>query len=158
MDASLVRRWNEVVAPRDTVYHIGDFSFLRPHETADIINQLHGQIMLIEGNHDKKMNSAVKKMFTSVSKMHEITVGDQHIMMCHYAMVTWPKMHTGAWMLHGHSHGTLKSHCYQCGHDPGKKRLDVGVDIHQYRPISFEEIAQIMETKVFTPVDHHGKK
>lgn len=134
MDAALIKRWNEVVAPGDIVYHLGDFSFHRPQETTKVLRKLNGQIILIEGNHDK-MKADVRNMFHQVTKLHEIR---------------------GAWMLHGHSHGTLRSDCFQCGFDPDKKRLDVGVDVHNYYPISFEEVKQIMDAKEpFTPVDHH---
>ena len=34
-------------------------------------------------------------------------MAEQDIVLCHYAMRVWQKSHYGAWMLYGHSHGTL---------------------------------------------------
>ncbi len=47
MDADLIKKWNSVVGPKDTVYHIGDFGKYR------YIKQLNGKIHLICGNHEK---------------------------------------------------------------------------------------------------------
>lgn len=51
----------------------------------------------------------------------------------------------------GNSHGSLPR-------DYKARRLDVGVDCHNYAPISFEEVAKEMEKHRFVPVDHHGEK
>ena len=34
----------------------------------------------------------------------------------------------------------------------------MGVDARNYAPISFEEVREIMKTKRFAPVDHHGEE
>ena len=54
MDADLIRRWNNAVKPTDTVYHLGDFSWLKPAEESEILQQLNGTKILIRGNHDYK--------------------------------------------------------------------------------------------------------
>jgi hypothetical protein len=53
----------------------------------------------------------------------------------------------GPWMLYGHSHGNLI--------DIGGKTIDVGVDCHNYRPISRGEVDAIMEMRENVSVDHH---
>ncbi len=51
MNEDLCERWNQVVKPEDTVYHLGDFSMaFRPVEF--IPQRLNGTIYLIPGNHD----------------------------------------------------------------------------------------------------------
>ena len=71
------------------------------------------------------------------------------IICCHFAMLTWHKMHHGTWHLHGHSHGSLVY--------PHEARIhDVGVDANNLRPISYEEVHEIMRDKRFTVVDHHA--
>lgn len=51
MDNYLVDQWNATVAPGDQVYCLGDFSFKQsPMET--IVPRLHGEKILIVGNHD----------------------------------------------------------------------------------------------------------
>jgi calcineurin-like phosphoesterase family protein len=72
------------------------------------------------------------------------------IVMCHYAMRVWNRSHRGAWMLYGHSHGSLPD-------DPGALSIDVGVDCHDYTPISHDDIGRIMAKKTWKPIDHHGR-
>lgn len=50
MHAVLVERWNAVVAPGDTVYHLGDVSMTR--QGLQILESLNGRKVLIRGNHD----------------------------------------------------------------------------------------------------------
>ena len=73
---------------------------------------------------------------------------EQHIVMCHYPIESWNKRHHGSWHLHGHCHGSLPSPDWQA-------RLDVGVDVHKFKPIPYEEVKALMTFKVFKPIDHH---
>lgn len=50
-DEAMVSRWNSVVRPEDTVYHLGDVSMhIKPIER--LIPRLNGKKILIVGNHD----------------------------------------------------------------------------------------------------------
>jgi calcineurin-like phosphoesterase family protein len=148
MDEEMIRRWNAVVAKGDTVYHLGDFSLAKDHKAIPrYLERLNGQVHLIYGNHDAKRLQFLKG-FTDVKSYKEIKVGEQKIILCHYAFKVWNKSHYGSWNLHGHSHGSLPR-------DYQRKQLDVGVDCWAYAPISYEEVAKEMEKHVFTPVDHH---
>jgi calcineurin-like phosphoesterase family protein len=50
MHAALVERWNAVVAPGDTVYHMGDVSMTR--QGLQLLESLNGRKVLVRGNHD----------------------------------------------------------------------------------------------------------
>lgn len=50
MHEALISRWNEVVKPKDTVWHLGDFCFGR--NNIGIATMLNGRKNLILGNHD----------------------------------------------------------------------------------------------------------
>ena len=50
MDRELITRWNAVVFPDDTVWHLGDFG-ADGHES-EILAQLNGTVYLVRGNHD----------------------------------------------------------------------------------------------------------
>ncbi len=154
MDGELVRRWNKKVRPDDTVFHLGDLSFKGVSYTADILAQLNGNINWVLGNHDKalKGKAEIKARMSSIQPLLELNVDGQHIVMCHYPMLTWNKAHYGAWMLHGHSHGTLR-HPYE-----GMRLMDVGVDTNQLTPYSLEEVRQYMQGRGHTSVDHHTTK
>jgi calcineurin-like phosphoesterase family protein len=130
MNENLVLIWNSLVRPGDTVYHLGDFAFAR-HEYWR--NRLNGQIVLIEGSHDR-MDSKARKSFQWVGPRHTVH-GDPDIILSHYAMRVWPRSHYGTWHLYGHSHGRL----------PGLgKSFDVGVDCHGLAPISLDRVREIM--------------
>jgi calcineurin-like phosphoesterase family protein len=156
MNETLIERWNQVVGPQDIVYHLGDMFLMPASEARKIRERLNGRICLIRGNHDKAAES-LKSGFEWIKDLYELKVedveapgGERRIVLCHYAMRVWNKSHHGSWHLYGHSHGSLAD-------DPNSLSFDVGVDCHAYTPIGFDQVKQIMATKTFTPVDHHGR-
>lgn len=64
-DAELVRRWNSVVGPRDTVWHLGDFCFGK--RNLEIAAQLNGNKKLVMGNHDMYATEDYLRYFTRLS-------------------------------------------------------------------------------------------
>lgn len=160
MDGTLIKNWNALVKPEDTVYHLGDFSFHRNVKSEGIMWRLNGKIHFIYGNHDKKRNMPQHndQKFIHLGHYHELHVqdkeakgGSQLIVLTHYAFRVWNKSHHGSFSLYGHSHGSLPD-------DPNSKSFDVGVDCHDYKPVSYEQVKAIMSKKNFTPIDHHGAK
>lgn len=49
-DEALVERWNKVIRPKDTVWHLGDVAF--KSERLSIVGRLNGRKKLVKGNHD----------------------------------------------------------------------------------------------------------
>jgi calcineurin-like phosphoesterase family protein len=138
MNRALVTAWNAVVSPSDTVYHLGDFAFLRASDAADMLSRLHGRIHLIRGNHDRKMKTVVREKFVSTHDLLELTVGKTLFVLCHYPMLSWRASHYGSVHLHGHSHGGSKLR--------HPRRIDVGVDCHpEYKPFAYGEIMRMVE-------------
>lgn len=131
MDACLIERWNAVVSPSDTVWHLGDFTLGDNRAALNYRSRLNGDIHLIWGNHDR---SAVRSsgLWASSSPVQELTLDGHHIVLCHYAMQVWNRSHHGALHLFGHSHGALSN--------PSPRSLDVGVDCHDFRPVTLTEI------------------
>lgn len=152
MDEALIRNWNSVVNPEDTVYHLGDFA-VGGGPALDYLRRLNGNIKFIWGNHDNRM--AYVKEYTlypmDIEHIREVKVYGQRIIMCHYAMKVWHKSHKGSWHLYGHSHGTLPD-------DPNSLSLDIGVDCWNYAPVSMQQIRDKMKKKTFKPVDHHNSQ
>ena len=150
MDETLVRNWNAVVQPNDHVYLLGDVCFLRPDAAKKLLSRLLGRIHLVRGNHDKeRFLTECSGRFEWIKDYFELTHEKQKIIMSHFPFLTWNKSHHGSWSLHGHCHGNLPD-------DPHARRIDVGVDCHNFAPISFHEVKRIMAKKTFKPVDHHG--
>lgn len=148
MNEFLIRYWNEAVDRRDEVWVLGDFSFGTPEQKARTFNRLNGSKHLIAGNHD---NNATKRLpWASVHDLHAWRLKPHKAVLCHYPLLTWNGAHSGAWMLHGHSHGLLRA--------TATTRMDVGVDCHpQHRPFHLDEIIAIMAERTYGAVDGHGR-
>jgi calcineurin-like phosphoesterase family protein len=141
MDAEMITRWNEVVAPGDNVWHLGDFAFrCELRRKRAIFSQLNGSMHLVPGNHDDA--DTLKLAWASIGQISEITVDGQRLVMCHYGMRTWPGVHRGAIHLYGHSHGSLPGNA-QC--------IDVGVDVWGFRPVTLPAIREVLERFAVKP-------
>lgn len=127
MDEHLIAMWNTCVAPTDTVWHLGDFSWYSRKTAAVILERLHGHIHLVKGNHDDKTPPG----FVSVVDMKYLRIGEARFHLCHYPMASWRRKEHGGYHLHGHSHG--KGYRY-------RNRMDVGVDCWEFRPIEVDEV------------------
>lgn len=147
MNKSLVDNWNTCVKPDDVVYFLGDFAMSGRDNIHLWLNFLNGRKHLIKGNHDYSVKWDKFPQWESVSNLKEISLSSEgenyKIIMCHFPLLTWNKSHYGSWMLHGHAHASLPF-------DPNIKRLDVGVDGHDYKPVSFEQVKEIFNNKEFT--------
>lgn len=160
MNAELVRRWNNKVGVDDIVFYLGDLSFRKDIEQIKtFVNQLNGKIHFIMGNHDDDRIISKLNRFESISDYVQLSVLDkdnprkyQDIMLFHYAILSWDKAHHGSFHLHGHSHGSLmKNSEYNWYYK--KKVLDVGCNMHDYAPISYQELKNIMKNKEIS--EHH---
>ena len=149
MDAKMIQVWNETVLPNDLVYILGDFSFYRSGKTEEILQQLNGSKILIRGNHDHWLDENTKDYFLFVRDYLSITIGKQPVILFHYPIAEWERIHHGAYHLYGHVHGSLQL--------PGRA-LDVGLDNRpngDMKPWSWEEISALLSTKeILKP---HGK-
>jgi calcineurin-like phosphoesterase family protein len=155
MNDALISKWNAVVPQGATVFHLGDLSFGNAVDTVGVVGQLNGLLILVKGNHDKKLKSAVSSLFVSTHDLLEIDVREgpctkQRITLCHFAMRVWNRSHYGAWQLHGHSHGSLQA----IG-----KQMDVGIDTFaKQAPIPYEQVKTWMSRAPISIVDHHTPK
>ncbi len=133
MNEALIANWNEVVAPQDVVWHLGDFSF---GETDVYLRHLNGTKHLIKGNHDGP-ETCGDPGWASVTNWSELAVEGWRVVLCHYAMRTWPGASNGALHFYGHSHGTLPGNRQSC---------DLGVDLWDYRPVSLAAVRRELAT------------
>ena len=153
MDSVIIERHNEVVKEDDIVVHAGDFTMNKYELFIQYFTRLNGSHIFIKGSHDKWMKEIKKSSNEWIKEdiflndkplnnnYHEIwekKINGERIIVCHYAMRTWPNSHYNSWQLFGHSHGRLEA----IG-----KQLDIGVDTNNFYPYSFEQIEKIMEKK-----------
>jgi calcineurin-like phosphoesterase family protein len=156
MHEKLIANWNLVVKDEDTIWILGDLSLRSSDKVAVILRQLKGYKNLVTGNHDLPVIK-IRNEFVDICQYKElnytIVENSQKIVLCHYPFATWNGAHRGSWCLHGHSHGSYKPGL-PTTLDKGKI-LDVGVDVHNYFPISLAMVAAIMSKKSFHAVDAH---
>ena len=145
MNKTITQRWNERISKEDTVYHLGDFCFGKP---GVYIEKLNGTIILIRGNHDK---SFMGKYFEK-HRYLKMQIGRFNCLLNHrpvYPIGTPDPFND-------HDMFALeKSHdcdIVLCGHVHEKwlwagKSLNVGVDQHNFYPLSIEEIIELIENK-----------
>jgi calcineurin-like phosphoesterase family protein len=153
-DEALIANWNAKVPQDAAVYFLGDFSFNKDN-TRNIAARLNGKIFFIRGNHDHGIERC-SDSFGWIRDYYELKVkdpdsprgGTRKIILCHYAMRVWNGSHHSNYMLYGHSHGTLPD-------DPNALSFDVGVDCHNYTPLSYDDVKRIMRQKEYKSVDHH---
>ena len=144
MNEQMVKEWNEIVNPEDTVYILGDVAFMPASKAASYVNRLNGTKILIEGNHDRKaLNDPVfRSAFKEVHKYHHINYNGTFVTMFHYPIAEWDQMHRGSVHFHGHLHGNESGmEKYRC--------LDVGMDATGWIVLEMEDaIARAMKGEI----------
>lgn len=146
MDEFLIRAWNSIVRPDDTVFHLGDFS-MGLHDgdrVRSIFSRLMGRKVLILGNHDYDRPNVVHPVIASLGweqppvQQLEITDGGQRVFLSHFACRTWPGIRKGSWHFYGHCHGELSNYF---------RSRDVGVDCKDtgFAPRTLKELTQQMK-------------
>ena len=156
-DAELIRRWNEKVPEDGIVFHLGDVAFGSPDRVNEILEQLHGKIYLVIGNHDwRRIVSEHKWRFENMTQQNNMKIGKRHIILNHYPMLAF----SGAWrgedatyQLFGHVHTSPYT---DEGLDQARMKMlftsqyDVGVDNNDFTPVSWKEVDQIINNQMMS--------
>lgn len=129
MDNTLISRWNEVVPEDGIVFHLGDFAFYGATRYREIASLLHGRKILILGNHDHR--TLKKDAWSEIHPQLLIKVEGIDVYLNHFPFREWPYH---SFQLHGHLHSGPSDVLGLPG------QLDVGVDGHDFRPWTWEEI------------------
>jgi len=154
MNKALVKNINDKVGENDTLYHLGDFAMGGKASARTFREQLKCKnIVLIFGNHDRYYDKDFCSLFSKTYDIYNYRGYGKNIILCHYALKVWNHSSHGSYSLYGHSHGTLPD-------DPHSFSFDVGVDCHNFSPLSVHEVEDVMKrTKTFyKPVDHHNSR
>jgi len=134
MNKELIRRWNAVVEPDDTVIVAGDFS-LRTKEHLGFyqrtLRKLRGRKILVLGNHD--VTDAV--WLVEHAGFQEVIypyMESEGFVVCHDPALS--EAAQDRWFLCGHVHTLFAEQ---------RNVINVGVDVRDFTPISREELTQI---------------
>lgn len=162
MAEELIRRHNELVAPEDEVWWVGDVAMGDKTHSLPLVKQFNGIKFLIPGNHDVCWHGGKKNWrdwevvyeevgFTILREEYPgagipATLGPHSVTVSHFP--PWTDERHGnrfaAWMpafaetdfyIHGHTHQNAK----RVGNS-----LHVGVDAWGYRPVSDVELIELI--------------
>ena len=110
------------------IYFTSDTHFGHKIDRLNQSSRLNGIIHLLRGNHDNSKITGQSR-FSWIKDYHELKVPDEEMDLEQVIVLS---------------------------HYP-QARLDVGVDVHNFAPISYDQVKVIMTTRMFKPVDHHGR-
>jgi calcineurin-like phosphoesterase family protein len=167
MNEAMIDNWNSVVGPKDSVVHLGDVALGPWVEWDGILSRLNGFKSLVVGNHDRvfagmkekeriRFHPVYKQWFEgpmwhnqplymlldtqemnayNVSLSHFPYDGDSHGEDRHSE---YRLPDNGTTLIHGHTHSSEKV----SRSAKGTLQIHVGVDAHNYYPVSEEWIVQ----------------
>lgn len=140
----LITRHNSVVKQDDEVYLMGDFAFLQPDKILQILKRMNGIKYFLFGNHDKNMKkipSLISAEFVWMKDYHELRVDRADvrspIVLHHYPIHSWNRMHHGALHFYGHTHISIPTMFDGRG-------KDIGVDSNNCYPWNVDDLCVLM--------------
>jgi calcineurin-like phosphoesterase family protein len=167
MDETMVERWNAVVRPQDTVYHLGDVVINR--KSLHHVKRLNGKKRLVRGNHDIFKDADYREV--GFDSLYGVRVFVDKFILSHIPL--HPDCVTERFRVnvHGHLHANELMQEYDTGMGstfhrdmamrPDPRYLCVSVEHTDYRPLSFDEVedrikARWEETGYTNPVRAWG--
>lgn len=164
MDEEIIRRWNATVGAEDTVYVLGDVALGPIDKSLPKVARLNGHKICVLGNHDRpfmNMDNPVK-MNEWLARYHEVfqdvlhwagdfVVLDGKVFVVSHFPYTGDHTPTdrhaehrmqdnGIPLIHGHIHTRDKL----TFSSRGTPQIHVGVDAHDFYPVSSDEILALM--------------
>tara|TARA_R110000772_G_scaffold20466_5_gene56843 strand:- start:11857 stop:12483 length:627 start_codon:yes stop_codon:yes gene_type:complete len=161
MSKTIIEKWNSVVSKNSIVYFLGDLSYkVKTDIVKKFVHQLNGDIRVIMGNHDWLNDLLKMDRFSDIQTAKRVVITDKDgnrtfFELSHYPHLVWNKHSRGAIHLHGHSHQNLVESDYGKNFYYKRKVIDVGCMGHDYTPLSFDDIMEIMKNKEIEEIDHH---
>lgn len=158
MNEGLIANWNDTIGKNDAVYHLGDFTLTTRVELIQgWLSRLNGQIRLVRGNHDTWLRriddiqaaDRIKWVKDYAERTFTLDGENYKIVLCHFPLLFWNGSHHGSFHLHGHCHGNA-NHL-----NTNVRRLDVGVDPNNWKPISLREVVDRLKSVPLNP--HHDR-
>jgi len=140
MHKEIIKRFNSKVFPNDNLYIVGDFSFSKDKESIRrIVEKLYGHKHLILGNHDYLNPFEYLEIgFETVHTSLEIFTEFGNYILVHDPAIS--QVDRSRIFLCGHIHNLFVQQ---------KNCVNVGVDVHDFYPISTEQIAKTILLRRF---------
>lgn len=158
MNEVLIDNWNSVVRQGDFVWLLGDAVMGKFVDNVHLLGELNGTIRLVPGNHDRIHPGYGEKREHKLAEFRElyeryvsicplevhVSSGDFGLTLCHFPFqgdhtdedrfVEHRPTDDGQLLVHGHVHDlwTVRG-----------RQINVGVDVHDFTPISFDRLREI---------------
>ena len=134
MDRELIARWNAVVGPADTVWHLGDFG--GPGREAALLQALNGRKRLVLGNHDTSGTACYRE--AGFEEVYDLPVLFEGF---------WLLSHEPLYVNRNMPYANLFGHVHASPlyRDLSSQHLCVCVERWGYAPLPFEEIARLVK-------------
>lgn len=131
MDDEMIRRWNKVVRPGDTIISLGDFAW-GPEDTGKYLAMLNGKKILIRGNHDWGPQAGPWSATTRYKEHTFILTHDP----------AWIPQQWAGWAIFGHHHWREEYPFFS----RIKKSVCVACERVNYQPVEIGRIASLVES------------
>jgi calcineurin-like phosphoesterase family protein len=137
MDETMVERWNAVVRPQDTVYHLGDVVINK--KSLHHVKRLNGKKRLVRGNHDIFKDDDYREV--GFESLYGVRVFVDQFILSHIPLHPESVTERFRVNVHGHLHaGEVKMPWGVNADSPDPRYLCVSVENTDYRPLSFDEV------------------
>lgn len=149
MNEAIVERWNEVVTPNDEAYVLGDLMLNDNAAGLEYLSRLNGTIYVIRGNHDTDNRIELYNNHPKIAGVFDakyLRYNGYHFYLTHYPCLTGnlekESLKACTLNLYGHTH--QRDNFYE----DRPYMYHVGVDSHDCRPVSIDQIIEDMRAKV----------
>lgn len=138
MHKTLIKRHNEVVAPEDITYHLGDFSFSKHwRDMQHLLEKLNGSHILILGNHDlfnpfQYVEAGFQSVHTSLYLDNHYMIGSNGLSPTLIHDPSVAGVFRDKFFIHGHTHGL--------GQRLSTNSFCVSVELTDYYPVPITDI------------------
>ena len=158
-DEAIIANWNAVVAPEDTVYHLGDVMLGDNEHGMNCLQRLNGNIIIIPGNHDTDSRIALYKTLPNVkvlsTEIEELKLAaaatlkyrKYNFYLSHHPTMTSnldadPHLRANLINLYGHTH--QQRHFYE----DRPYMFHVGLDSNNNTPVLLDDAIKIMKAEI----------
>lgn len=167
MHDEMVRRHNELVAPGDPVFVLGDVVMGKFLENVELVRRFNGRKLLVPGNHDRvspayhhsgppaRRQAQVERFAAEYLRVFDeilwedpvVELAGSRVQLSHYPYQAEDERDQrynelrprdeGLPLVHGHVHNSWKLH------EDGRE-LNAGVDVWDFRPVSGEQVIECL--------------
>lgn len=157
MDEALIKNWNSVVGPEDTIFHLGDFAFGGSQLWNYTLQKLNGHKILIIGNHDmKNLRQGYMRWFDAVLPQAQLQIDNRAVYLNHYPFLCYGGSYRGekgaVWQLFGHLHLNTRGDIIGKDFERTKYcfpyQYDVGVDLNNFCPVSWNTVKSKIQYQI----------